>query len=104
MTTHRYHQWCLTFTDPRERNPSHEDERGRGYVEQDLSYLYLHFNALDGTRSGFIDTDNIFLLRRGEDYQYVTFFNLKGDDSIGLAKMMFTKAKKQMMGIKMFEE
>lgn len=104
MNQNRYHQWCLTFKDIKERNPSKEDDQGKGLVEADLSSLFYQLNLNDGERTGFINSDNILLLRKSESYEYATYFTLKGENSIGYNRMMFSNSKKPMIGIKKFEE
>ena len=59
---------------------------------------------LDAKRVGYIDTDNIFLLRNGDDYNYVTYISLKGENSIGFLKQMFYHSVRPMQGKQKFQE
>ena len=69
-------------------------------MEHELGVIFYNLNLLDGKKNGFVNTDNFFLLRKGENYDYVTFINTKGENSIGYTRQMFDSTKKQMIGIK----
>ena len=94
MSNKRYHTWCLAFEDKEQRNVSWEDEKGRGEIEGILASIFFRMNANHGEKCGFLNTDNIFLLRKDGEYQYVTFINTKGENAEGYIKMMFEQKNK----------
>lgn len=104
MSAHRYHQWCLKFDDTEERKTSWTNDEGKGEVEQILASIFYHLNLADGDKVGFINTESILLLREGEAYTYVTYLSLKGENSIGVVKQMFSFGKNQMQGYKKFKD
>ena len=57
---------------------------------------------VDGASVGMINTESILLLRKGDDYRYVTYISLKGENSKGMSKLMFSDGKNQMQGYKRF--
>ena len=102
MIGHRYHQWCLTFEDTEERKVSWTNDEGKGEVEQILAGIFYRLNLADGANLGFINSESILLLRKGDAYRYVSYISLKGEGSKGMAKQMFSNGKNQMKGYKQF--
>ena len=48
--------------------------------------IFYNINLKYKCESGVVDTDKLFLVRYGQNFEYILFFKLKGEGDIGYTK------------------
>ena len=72
--TQRYSQWCLKFSDLRERNINVADSNNKLDIEVILAYAFSAINSHDHMRTGSVNIEQFTLLREGIPFDYVLYF------------------------------
>ena len=85
----RYKHWCIVFNDTCERNVSMPDGNDKLDIEVHLSRIFQSINESPSNKNGTVDTDNFFLLRKGENYEYTLYFTVQNTLTEGYCKEMF---------------
>ena len=71
-------------------------------MEAQLGVIVYQLNLFNANKTGFINSDGTFILRKEGTYEYTTYFTLKGEVCTGYAKNMFQKAERPMHGYVQF--
>lgn len=85
----RYFFWFSHFRDKNQNDIWNTNNDGKTRVEELLSSIIYQINSEIGNVSGRVDNENIWLLRQGSEYEYITYFKVTGENVNGYSKEMF---------------
>ena len=81
--TKRYFSYYAHFKDINENDPWNTNKEGRTKVEELLSTIIYQMNTEIGEQCGRVNNTNIWLIRQGSEFEYITYFKVIGDGASG---------------------
>lgn len=99
----KYKEWTLRFVDTQWRNTSLTNEEGKTVVENVLVSIFNNINNIAGWPNISFSTKPISLLRKKEEYTYVTYFESPDICGDGYFEDMFDRhIHRPLIGAKLF--